>query len=400
MKNFKYRAMKSDGTKVEGRFEANSKADVMNMITTSGYYPLMVEEIIESKQIEFKLFERVTTKDLAIFCRQFYTMLNAGVSITNAISILSNELPNKKLREILSDIEDDIKKGETLSESMARHKKYFPQLLISMVESGEVSGNIDEMMLRMSVHFEKEYKLNNKIKSAMTYPSVLSVVAIGAVMFIMTFVMPTFVDMFEEEGIALPLITRAMLGASKFLSNNLIFILIFIAMLVVVFNAYKKTPNGIVVMSKLKLSLPVLGTLNKKIIVSRFTRTLSTLLSAGVSLVHALPTVAGVLENKVAEDAILKIRERVVRGDGLSSPIRENDIFPKMLSSMIKIGEESGSLDDILNKTADFYDDEVEQAIQTATSLIEPLLIVVMGVVIGGIVISIMLPMFDMYSQM
>ena len=152
--------------------------------------------------------------------------------------------------------------------------------------------------------------------------------------------------------------------------------------------------------SKLKLKLPIIGALNKKIIVSRFTRTLSTLLASGVSLVHALPTVAGVLENKVAEDAILKIRERVVRGDGLSGPIRENNIFPKMLSSMIKIGEESGSLDDILNKTADFYDDEVEQAIQTATSMIEPLLIVIMGVVIGGIVISIMLPMFDMYTQM
>lgn len=400
MKNFKYRAMKSDGTKIEGKFEANSKADVINMITTSGYYPLMVEEITESKQIEFKFLERVTKKDLAIFCRQFYTMLDAGVSITNAISILSNELPNKKLREILSEIEDDIKKGDTLSESMARHRKYFPQLLISMIESGEISGNVDEMMLRMSVHFEKEYKLNNKIKSAMTYPSVLSVVAVGAVMFIMTFVMPTFVEMFEEEGITLPIITKAMLGASKFLSNNLIFILIFIAILVVLFNAYKKTANGIIMMSKLKLKLPVIGTLNKKIIVSRFTRTLSTLMSAGVSLVHALPTVAGVLENKVAEDAILKIRERVVRGDGLSSPIRENDIFPKMLSSMIRIGEESGSLDDILNKTADFYDDEVEQAIQTATSLIEPLLIVVMGVVIGAIVISIMLPMFDMYTQM
>ena len=400
MKKFKYRAMKEDGSKIEGKFEANSKADVMNMITTSGYYPLMVEETIESKEIQIKLFERVTTKDLAIFCRQFYTMLNAGVSITNAISILSNELPNKKLRDILAKIEDDIKKGDTLSEAMAKHRKYFPQLLISMIESGEVSGNIDEMMLRMSVHFEKEYKLNNKIKAAMTYPSVLSVVAIGAVMFIMTFVMPTFVEMFEEEGIALPMITKVMLGASKFLSSNLIFIIIFIAILVVAFNYYKKTPNGNVMLSKIKLKIPVLGTLNKKIIVSRFTRTLSTLLSAGVSLVHALPTVAGVLENKVAEDAILKIRERVVKGEGLSTPIRENEIFPKMLSSMIKIGEESGSLDDILNKTSDFYDDEVEQAIQTATSLIEPLLIVFMGVVIGGIVISIMLPMFDMYTQM
>ncbi len=400
MKKFKYRAMKKDGTKIEGNFEGSSRDDVVNMITSSGYYPLMIEEIIESKEIEIKLFQRVTTKDLAILCRQFYTMLDAGVTITNCINILSNEIPNKKLRELLAIIDDDVQKGELLSESMGKHKKYFPQLLISMIESGEVSGNIDEMMLRMSVHFEKENKLNNKVKSAMTYPSMLSIVAVVAVFFIMTFVMPTFVEMFEGEGIDLPLITKILLGTSKFLSNNLILILIFIGIVIVLFNIYKKSPNGIVNMSKLKLKLPIIGDLNKKIIVSRFTRTLSTLLASGVSLVQALPTVAGVLENKVAEDAIMKIRDRVVRGDGLSSPIRENNIFPKMLSSMIKIGEESGSLEEILNKTADFYDDEVEQAVQTTTSMIEPLLIVVMGVVIGGIVISIMLPMFNMYTEM
>ncbi len=400
MKKFKYRAMTKEGNKKEGTFEGGSRDDVINMITSSGYYPLMIEEITESKQIEIKLFQKVTTKDLAILCRQFYTMLDAGVTITNCLNILSNEIPNKKLRELLSIIEDDVKKGELLSESMAKHKKYFPQLLISMVESGEVSGNIDEMMLRMSVHFEKENKLNNKVKSAMTYPSILSIVAVAAVFFIMTFVMPTFVEMFEGEGISLPLITKMLLGTSKFLSNNLILILIFIAIIIVLFNIYKKSPNGIVNISKLKLKLPIIGDLNKKVIVSRFTRTLSTLLASGVSLVQALPTVAGVLENKIAEDAIMKIRDRVVRGDGLSSPIRENDIFPKMLSSMIKIGEESGSLEDILNKTADFYDDEVEQAIQTTTSMIEPLLIVVMGVVIGTIVVSIMLPMFNMYTNM
>ena len=400
MKSYKYRAMKEDGTKIEGKYEASSKDDVIEMITSSGYYPLKIEEIVQSTSIEFKMFQKVTTKDLAIFCRQFYTMLDAGVSITNSINILSKEIPNKKLREILSDIEDDIKKGELLSESMSKYRKYFPQLLISMVESGEVSGNIDEMMLRMATHFEKENKLNNKVKSAMTYPAVLSVVAVGAVMFIMTFVMPTFVEMFEGSGLELPLITRFMLGTSTFLSNNLIIILLAIAIIIVLFNIYKKSPQGIYTISSLKLRLPIIGNLNKKIIVSRFTRTLSTLLSAGVSLVHALPTVAGVLENKVAEDAVIKIRERVVRGDGLSNPIRENDIFPKMLSSMIKIGEESGALDSILNKTADFYDDEVEQAIQATTSLIEPMLIVVMGVVIGAIVISIMLPMFEMYTQM
>ena len=400
MKSYKYRAMKEDGTKIEGKYEASSKDDVIEMITSSGYYPLKIEEIVQSTSIEFKMFQKVTTKDLAIFCRQFYTMLDAGVSITNSINILSKEIPNKKLREILSDIEDDIKKGELLSESMSKYRKYFPQLLISMVESGEVSGNIDEMMLRMATHFEKENKLNNKVKSAMTYPAVLSVVAVGAVMFIMTFVMPTFVEMFEGSGLELPLITRFMLGTSTFLSNNLIIILLAIAIIIVLFNIYKKSPQGIYTISSLKLRLPIIGNLNKKIIVSRFTRTLSTLLSAGVSLVHALPIVAGVLENKVAEDAVIKIRERVVRGDGLSNPIRENDIFPKMLSSMIKIGEESGALDSILNKTADFYDDEVEHTIQTTTTLIEPLLIVVLGLVIGTIVISIMLPMFEMYTQM
>ena len=399
MKKFKYRAMTKNGERIEGQYEANSKDDVLRMININGYYPLKIEEVRESKEIELSFLDKVTTKDLAIFCRQFYTMLDAGVSIVNALDILATELPNKKLREILRDMDEDVKKGELLSASMMKHKKYFPQLLIKMIESGEISGNMDEMMLRMANHFEKENKINNKVKSAMTYPSVLSVVALGAVMFIMTFVMPTFIGMFEEEGIELPTITKFTIGASKFLSNNVILIVIIMAILVVLFNFYKSTEVGSKQISKLKLTLPIIGELNKKIIVSRFTRTLSTLLASGVSLIHALPTVAGVLENKLAESSILKIREDVVRGETLSKSIREEQIFPNMLASMIKIGEESGSLDDILNKTADFYDEEVEQTIQTTTALIEPLLIAVMGLVIGLIVISIMLPMFDMYTQ-
>ena len=399
MKKFKYRAMTKDGERIEGKHEANSKEDVLNMINSNGYYPLKIEEIIESKEIQIDIFDKVKTKDLSIFCRQFYTMLDAGVTIVNALSILSTELPNKKLKAILKEILEDVKKGELLSSSMSRYNKVFPQLLIKMIESGEVSGNMDEMMLRMANHFEKENKINNKVKSAMTYPAVLSVVAVVAVMFIMTFVMPTFIGMFEEEGVDLPFITKLTIGTSKFLSTNVILIVILIVMAIVGFNFYKNTEDGKLLLSKLKINTPIIGNLNKKIIVSRFTRTLSTLLSSGVSLVNALPTVAGVLENKVAEEAILKIRENVMRGELLSLSIRENSIFPTMLSSMIKIGEESGSLDDILNKTADFYDEEVEQTIQTTTALIEPLLIVVMGVVIGVIVISIMLPMFNMYTQ-
>lgn len=399
MKKFKYRAMTKNGERIEGKYEANSRDDVLRMMSANGYYPLKIDEIKESKEIEISFFDKVTTKDLAVFCRQFYTMLDAGVSIVNALDILSNELPNKKLKEALRDIDEDVKKGELLSTSMAKHKKYFPQLLIKMIESGEISGNMDEMMLRMANHFEKENRINNKVKSAMTYPAILSIVALVAVMFIMTFVMPTFIGMFEEEGIELPMITQFTIGTSKFLSSNIILILIIAAILAVLFSFYKNTESGTKKISSLKLSLPIIGELNKKIIVSRFTRTLSTLLYSGVSLIHALPTVAGVLENKIAEDSILKIREDIVRGEPLSKSIKEEDIFPNMLASMIKIGEESGSLDDILNKTADFYDEEVEQTIQTTTTLIEPLLIVVMGVVIGIIVISIMLPMFDMYSQ-
>lgn len=399
MKKFRYRAKKNDGTNVEGVFEGNSKDDVINMITSSDSYPLMIEEVVEGTSFKLKFLDRVTTKDLAIFCRQFYTMLDAGVSIISCINILANEVPSKKLREILALVEEDMKKGDPLSESLGKHKKYFPQLLISMIESGEVSGNIDEMMYRMSLHFEKENKISNKVKSAMVYPIILSLVSLAAVTFIMVFVMPTFIDVFKEQGVELPLLTKVLLAISSFLINQKILVVVIIAVLIILSNTYRKSKIGVENISKLVLKLPVIGELNKKIIVSRFTRTLSTLLSSGISLVQALPVVAGVLDNKIAEEAILTIREKLVKGDVLSKLVREHDIFPKMLSSMIKIGEESGALDDILNKTADFYEDEVEQTIQTTTALMEPLLIVIMGIVIGVIVLSIMLPMFNMYSQ-
>ena len=400
MAKFKYRAMGSEGNKITGDYEAASKDEVIAMITSNGYYPLMVQQIEESTKIEFNLFAKVTTKDIAIFCRQLYTMLDAGVSINKALNIMSGQIENKLLKEAVKDIEERVKKGEMLSEAMKKHQEIFPKLLIAMVQSGEISGNLDTMMLRMSNHYEKENKINNKIKSAMIYPAVLSLVALAAIMFIMLYVMPTFIEMFESEGIDLPVTTKILLGMSGFLSNNILIILLACTAMVIAFTFYKKTEHGIYTLSSLKLKLPIIGQLNKKIIVSRFTRTLSTLTASGVSLIQAIPVVGEVLGNKIAEDALLKIKEEVVKGSGLSGPIRECGIFPEMLSSMVTIGEETGQLDDILNKTADFYDEEVEQAIVTTTSLLEPILIVVMGIVIGFIVISVMLPMFDMYSAM
>ena len=399
MKKYKYRAMKADGKKIEDEFEAESREEVVSMITSSGYYPLKIEEVKTSTTIaEFNFTKKITAKDLTIFCRQMNTMLDAGISITNCLSMLSTQVTNKKLRAIITEIEDDVKRGEMLSHSMAKYPDAFPKLLVSMVESGEASGNLDEMMLRMAIHFEKESKINSKVKSAMIYPIVLAVIATVAVAIIMMFVMPTFQQMFEDSNTPLPGITNFLISLSTFMRRNIIYIVLVITVIVVVITRFKKSTKGYEFFSKLYLKMPIIGNLTQKTVTSRFTRTMSTLLSSGISMMDAIPIVKSILNNKVAEDAMDIIKDKVMKGDGLSSPIRESKVFPEMLASMIRVGEEAGSLDEMLNKTADYYDEEVDVAISNATSMIEPIMIVIMGVVIGTMVIGIMLPMFDMYN--
>ncbi|SFD09272.1 type II secretion system F family protein [Clostridium uliginosum] len=400
MANFKYRAMNSNGEKIHGEHEADSKGEVIEFISSNGYYPLMVEEIIESTKIEFKFNNKVKLKDISIFCRQFYTMLNAGVPILTCLNILATQTQNKKLKDAICEVEDDVEKGGVLSDAMKKQINIFPELLTSLVEAGEASGNLDSIMLRMANHYEKENKINNKVKNAMIYPIILSIVALGAVVFILTYVMPTFMVIFEQSGTSLPWSTRFLLGLSGFLQNHFMGIIIAIVGIIIAMKYYIKTEQGSIAASKLKLKMPILRKLTEMIIVSRFTRTLSTLLASGLPLVKSLQIVSGVVENKIAESALSKVKEKVVRGEGLNSSIKETGIFPQMLYSMIKIGEETGSLDDILNKTADFYDEELETTIQATVAMMEPVLIVVMGLLIGFIIISIMLPMFDSYTKM
>lgn len=399
MGKFKYRVLNSDGEKVEGSYEANSKEEVIDYIAGNGYYPLMVEEVVQSSNIELNFNKKVKLKDLAVFCRQFYTMLNAGVPILTCLEILSNQIENKKLREATREINEEVAKGGVLSDAMKKQTDVFPQLLVSLVASGEASGNLDAIMLRMATHYEKENKINNKVKSAMIYPMILGMVSIGAVVFILEYVMPTFTQIFKDSGTKLPWTTQFLLDLSEGIKNNWMIILAILAISGFLLNIFLKSDEGILFSSKLKLKMPVLKKLNQMIIVSRFTRTLSTLLASGLSLIESIRIVSSVVGNKIAEDALLKIRDKVMRGESLYSSMLESGIFPPMLYSMIKIGEETGSLDDILNKTADFYDEELETVIQTTVALMEPILIVIMGFVIGFMVISIMLPMFDSYSQ-
>lgn len=398
MGRYKYRALNGENKKIQGSHEAKSKEEVVNFIVGNGMYPLMVEEIVQSKDINFGNNRRVKVKDIAVFCRQFYTMLNAGVPILECLSILSGQIENNKLRRTMMQVEGEVNKGGVLSESMKKHSKVFPSMFTSLVASGEASGKLDSVLMRMSDYYEKETKVSNKVKRAMIYPCVLAVVAVVAVSFILVYVMPTFVDLFDDPS-ELPWSTRFLLGLSGFVQAHGLAILLVIAGITIGLVYYFKTEKGKVTASKLQLKIPFIRKLNEMTIVSQFTRTMSTLISSGIPLIESLNIATDVVKNKVAKDALRKVNEQVSRGESLYYSIEETGVFPTMLCAMVKIGEETGDLDDILNKTADFYDEELDSTIQSTVALMEPLLIVVMGIVVGFMVISIMLPMFDSYSR-
>lgn len=399
MAKYKYRAINSYDERVEGIYEADSQNEVIEFISGNGMYPLLVEEIIQSKEINLTINKKVKLKDIAVLSRQFYTMIDAGVSILECLNILSNQIENVKLREAVSEIALDVNKGGLLSDSMKKHEKVFPPLFINLIASGEASGRLDVVLLRLANYYEKEAKTANRIRNAMIYPIVLSIVAVAAVTFILIYVMPTFVEIFNGTGTVLPWNTRFLLCLGEVMQNYWYIILAAIGASILCGKYYFSTEHGKYTSSKLQFKIPYIKKLNEMRIVSQFTRTMSTLIGSGLPLIDSIVIVSDVVKNKIAKDALLKVNERLSRGEGLYYSIEEAGIFPNMLCSMIKIGEETGSLDEILNKTADFYDEELDTTIQTTVSLMEPALIVVMGLVIGFIVISVMLPMFDVYSQ-
>ncbi len=399
MPKFNYRAMSSVGEIKEYKnFEADSIEDVYAMLKSNNMMPLNVEENQQSVEIKFDFVSKVKLRDIAIFCRQFSTMLEAGVTINASVNILAQQLPNKKFKVVLSAIDQDIKKGEALSVAMSRYEDYFPDLLISMVEIGEMSGTLDSIMARMAVYYEKQHKLNGKIKNIMIYPIILSLVTVVVMTIILVFVMPVVIEMFESLGVELPWTTKLTLAISNFLRECWYIVIAIVAVLGSGLWFYTtKVESGIRNHNIYKLRYSPFKELNQKVVVSRFTRSLATVLSAGVTVINALEVVRGVLGNKFAENEIKSVKERVLKGEGLAQPIKDTGVFPLMLSSMVKIGEESGSLDDILSKTADFYDDELDRAIEAITSIIEPIMLVVMGIIVGFLIISVLTPMFEMY---
>ncbi|KXG76776.1 Type II secretion system protein F [Thermotalea metallivorans] len=397
---YKYKAVAgTTGESIEGVYTGKSKEEVIQMLRERQHYPVFVKNLDERKDIQItQLLHRVTSKDIAVFCRQFYTMLNAGISIVNCLDILCRQTENKKLKKAVEDVYEEVQKGMGLSETLRKQKNIFPDLLINMVEAGEISGTLDVIMDRMATHYEKENKINNKIKGAMIYPIVLSIVAMGVVAFLLTFVMPTFVGMFQSGGVELPFPTRILLFISD--SIRKYWYLLILAFLGVVYGliSFVRSDKGKWLIDNFLFRIPVVKGTIQKIVTARFTRTLSTLLSSGIPLLQALDVVAKIVGNKVVEKGIQTAKEEVRKGTGLAGPIKKIGIFPPMVDSMIAVGEESGFLDEILEKTANFYDEEVEAALTKMTALIEPLMIVVMAFIVGAIVIAMVLPMFDMMN--
>jgi len=398
MARYRYEAQNFEGKRIQGVFEGDYE-EVVTMIREKSFFPTEIKEIKGAKDIkELNLFGKVDKKSIAMFCHQFASVIKAGVPMTQSLFILYRQTENKMLRDALEDVYEDVQTGKTLSESMAEHPKVFPSLLINMVEAGEVSGTLEESLERMAIHFEKDYKLQRKVKSAMIYPVAVLIVAVLVVVFLLIKVVPTFEGIFGRMGADLPAPTKMLLAASAFVQENGLYLLFGVVMALIVARIYIKSPDGRYNWHSLLMKLPVVKKLIENTIAARFSRTLGTLTATGVPLAEALGVTSRVVGNAVAEKALYKIQEDVTKGDSIALSMERLDLFPIMLVQMTQVGEESGTLEGMLSKTADYYEGEVESSVGRLTAMMEPAIIVVLGGIVAFIVLSIALPMFDMVN--
>lgn len=395
---FVYKAMKSSGEMTEGVFVAESKHEVIEMLKGNGSYPILVEEKKKEGTKELALRRGVNSRELSFFCRQLNSMLSAGSTITKSLDIMKRQLKAGFMKDAVEQLYEDVQKGQVLSASMKTMPKVFPEMMIYMIESGEISGTLDKILDRLAVYFEKDAKLKNKVKSAMVYPVILLIVSVVVVIFMVTFILPTFVTMFESTDVPLPAITRGLLDFSTFVRANGLLVALMMCTIALGIYMYVNSEEGRRRFDKLKLKLPVIGPLTRNIMTARFARNMSTMLASGVPLLTALNNLSNIMNNRIISEAVLSFREDVQKGQDLHIIVRDSQLFPPMLDGMMEIGKESGTLDDILDSTADYYDDEVEHGMERLVALFEPFMILILAGVIGTIVIAMALPMFDMFQ--
>jgi type IV pilus assembly protein PilC len=394
-------AQTKKGRKLKGEIDAATEAIALSQLKKRNFtvkkLKLKPKDIFEN--ISF-LKPKVTNKDLVVFTRQFSTMIDAGLPLVQGLTILAEQSENPTFKAILKEITKDVEGGSTLAEAMKKHPKIFDSLFVNLVAAGEVGGILDTILRRLAQFIEKAEKLKSQIKGAMTYPIVVMAIAIIVISVILVFVIPVFEDMFKSFGSALPTPTQIVVNMSRFLKGNIHWIIIALIALGYGLKRYRNTAGGRKQTDTLFLKLPVFGNLLKKTAVARFTRTLGTMISSGVPILDALEIVAKTAGNVVIEEIIYEVRGSIAEGQTIAEPLSENDIFPGMVIQMIAVGEATGALDSMLEKIADFYDEEVDAAVAALTSMLEPLLMLFLGGSIGGLVIAMYLPIFGMAAAM
>ncbi len=399
MATFAYVGRSRSGAVKKGELVAKSRDEAVEQLRKQSVVVTSLEEKAAKEGFSFKLGSGVSEKDLVVFTRQFGTMINAGLPLIQCLEILSTQSENAALRKSVGEIKVQVEGGATFSDALRRHPKVFDDLYVNMVHAGEVGGLLDTILGRLSKYIEKAMKLKGQIKSAMVYPASILGIAFIVIAVLMIFVIPVFEKMFKDMSggkVALPAPTQLVIDLSNFAQSSWYIILGGVILAVMGFKKYNATPRGKYQIDKVLLKLPVFGDLIRKASVAKFTRTLGTLITSGVPLLDALTICAKTSGNKIVEEALVNARVSISGGKTISEPLAKSQVFPKMVTHMIAVGESTGALDTMLGKVADFYEDEVDQAVASLTALLEPIMMVFLGVVIGFIVVAMYLPIFTM----
>ena len=400
MAEFQYRVITPEGKEKKGTMEGKSVEQVTGVLKAQKNVILSVSEAsLMSRDINFSLGGRVSARDYSIFCRQFVSIISAGVSIINALEMMRDQTENRTLKKALGEVYEDVSKGESMAGAMKKHSRVFPSMLCNMVEAGEASGSMEAAFERMAVQFEKENKLKQSVKKAMIYPIVLLVVMVGVLFLMMIWVIPNFMGMFAELDTELPPITQAVVNMSDFVIAKWWLILLVVAAAIALFKAYAASPSGKFVLGGIALKIPVFGKLQTKSECARLGRTLCTLLGAGVPMMDAIEITGRSMENVHYKKAMMDAKDQVMRGMALSRPLKTCGLFPPMVVHMVSIGEETGNIETMLENVANYYEDDVQVATEQVMALMEPMIIVVMALVVGVLIMAIMQPMLTLYES-
>ena len=399
MPGFSYVAVDKKGKEKRGSIEADTREKVVDSLKNDGLIPVSVKEQgALNKEIDFSIGKKVKPRDLSVFCRQFVSITQAGVPMKEALQMLSEQTENKWLKRAISEVLLSVEKGNTLADSMRGQSDVFPPMLVNMVAAGESSGSLDMSFERMATHFEKEAKLKATIRKATIYPIILIFAVIGVVAVMLLYVIPIFIDMFADLDIEMPALTMGVMNLSKWTASHWYVILVVVAAVVAAYRLIYNTDQGRLKIDYIKMKIPLFGKLTVKSACAQFARTMSTLMGAGISTTECLDTCTKIINNIHYKNALQKAKEEVMKGIPLSEPLAASEVFPPMVCHMTGIGEETGNMEEMLNKLADYYDEEVEITTQSVLAAMEPLIIVFMALIVGTLVIAVIMPIRTMYE--